>query len=334
MHVGTEIMDPEGTQIRDNRPSMDISTPKKVSWTESSHEWGSRKDITSALVVNNYQEYECTLRYFEKDQWNFSHLWKCPYMISINKGDFITKKIDIINWNGRYPEAEEIISYRPYKFKEEWVQVSPLMSDTGNLHKVQYWEQKPNFNQKKAHIARNSEREVIKATKSNQIGEMSNYFTDVLIDGGGTYTNLGKEFVILNEDYGIVGERNYYVPKGIGVTIAKVSEDNMVIMLKVHHAFTDRNRKSILSANHIRSAYHKVFDAPKEFGGWQYIEIDEVDANFPKVPLKYKNGLIWVELRKPTYSEMQYMVPYDFTPEKREWTLLGEPMGIKKEGDE
>ena len=43
MHVGTEIMDLGLSQIWNNEPNTDISTPKKVSWTESSHEWGSRR---------------------------------------------------------------------------------------------------------------------------------------------------------------------------------------------------------------------------------------------------------------------------------------------------
>ena len=82
------------------------------------------------------------------------------------------------------------------------------MADTTNLQEVQHWTKKPNFDQKKGHITRVSKRRIIKVKTNNKSGEMSNYFQDVLIDGGGTYTNLGKEFVVIDEKHGIVGDPN------------------------------------------------------------------------------------------------------------------------------
>src|SRR5688572_22660710 len=107
-------------KIRNIRPKTDISTPLKVSWTEPSHEWRSNNGMASTIIVSTCQEHGCSVKYFEKDQWNFSHLWKCFYKIIIKEGSFIIRKINISNWSCLYPEAEIIISYMPYKFKEEW----------------------------------------------------------------------------------------------------------------------------------------------------------------------------------------------------------------------
>ena len=129
--------DPKINKIRSIGPNTDISTPKKVSKTEMGHEWNFKNGMISTVGGNICQEYGCTLKYLEKDQWNFSHLWKCPYNIILKKGNYVIKMIGIIIWANLYPEAEEMISCRYCKFKEEWVQVSPLINPTENLQKVQ-----------------------------------------------------------------------------------------------------------------------------------------------------------------------------------------------------
>ena len=118
------------------------------------------------------------------------------------------------------------------------------------------------------------------------------------------------------------------------MAIAKSTDEKFNLLIKVNHAFTNKNRPSVLSANHIRTASHKVHDAPMVYGGWQHIKSDKVDANFPRIPLKYKDGLIWMELRKPTEYELQTKMILNLTPERAEWTLKGEPKGVKREDDE
>src|SRR5688500_18249848 len=71
MSVGSEIIDPRVNKIWNIRPKTDISTPPKVSWTEPSHEWRSNNGIASTTIVSTCQEHGCTVKYFEKDQWNF-----------------------------------------------------------------------------------------------------------------------------------------------------------------------------------------------------------------------------------------------------------------------
>lgn len=113
-----------------------MSTPKKVSKTKTSHEWAFRNGIISTLGGSTCQGYGCTLKSLDKDQWNFSPLWKCPYNIILKKGSYVIKMKGTISWTDLYPEVEEMISYRYYKFKEKWVQVSPLINPIGNLQKV------------------------------------------------------------------------------------------------------------------------------------------------------------------------------------------------------
>src|SRR5688500_17052618 len=95
-------------------PQTGMSTPRKVSLSESGHECQVISGSRSVLGLGTYHQYLYMIEYGRKDQWNFSHYWQCPISKIIAKAfKYTMEGILEKNWTNLYPEAEEVIPYTP-----------------------------------------------------------------------------------------------------------------------------------------------------------------------------------------------------------------------------
>ena len=95
-------------------PQTGMSTPRKVSLSESGHECQVISGSRSVLGLGTYHQYLYMIEYGRKDQWNFRHYWQCPISKIIAKAfKYTMEGILEKNWTNLYPEAEEVIPYTP-----------------------------------------------------------------------------------------------------------------------------------------------------------------------------------------------------------------------------
>ena len=87
-----------------------------------------------------------------------------------------------------------------------------------------------------------------------------------------------------------------------GVTIIQSEDESLLV--KVFGGIQAPGR-STLSTNQIRACGHRVYDIPRKFEGAQKLVLN--DAARSIIPLNYKNGLLFLVLKRPTVDEARTM---------------------------